>query len=494
MKLVVETLDEALKTRPQTEALRWVVEGVRHVLTVAQLASRVAATATELAARGVAAGDRVLVRLPPCPEFLIADLAILSLGAVTVGVHPSSDYEMQVALSKTTPKAQIELPLREGRPDKIAWWRQQIAALTPDMPAAVSFTSGTTGEPLAALHSHRNLAFYPHAFAQAMPHHPTDAIATFLQLHRPGSRQDFYLALGMGIPFCLPGRSNGWRGNVSLLQATMLWHHPQFFRQHFSKGRLPEGLASRLGRFWRQPLRAVLTGGAPLPLALEERMQGLGLPLCNLYGMTEATSGIACNLPHAWRAGTVGRPLPGVDVRLDDDGEVLVRSPGVMLGYLDDDARTTETVRDGWLHTGDLGEIDADGFLRLIGRKKNLLVLSFGLNVPVEGLEARLAGLPGAARAIVVGEGRPEPVLLVVPQGRPDLAAMRAFVRTALHDRPPHERIRKIGVMPRDLSEAEGELTAWGKVRRRRVEEQFASLIDDLYTEGETRNPFEERP
>ncbi|CAN0366756.1 unnamed protein product, partial [Ectocarpus sp. 4 AP-2014] len=156
-------------------------------------------------------------------------------------------------------------------------------------------------------------------------------------------------------------------------------------------------------------------GGAPLAPSVEQRFFDEGVPLYNGYGLTEASPVVTVNTPDAHKIGTVGRPLPGVTVRIADDGEVLVQGPNVMRGYWNDPEATAETLRDGWLHTGDLGSLDADGYLTITGRKKELIVLATGKNVAPSRVEALLCASPWIEQACVVGDGAKGLRALIVP-------------------------------------------------------------------------------
>ena len=153
-------------------------------------------------------------------------------------------------------------------------------------------------------------------------------------------------------------------------------------------------------------MKQLTCGGAAIAPDVEAWYAEQGLPLLPGYGLTEASPVISVSTPAARKLGSVGRPLPGVEVRIADDGEVLVRGPNVMLGYWQDEAATAEAIRDGWLHTGDLGELDADGFLTIRGRKKELIVLSTGKKVSPTRVESLLTASPLIEQAAVFGDGR----------------------------------------------------------------------------------------
>ena len=225
------------------------------------------------------------------------------------------------------------------------------------------------------------------------------------------------------------------------------------------------------------------------------------------YGLTETSPIISFNCKEHYKFETVGRPLPGVEVRIGSDGEVLTRGPHVMKGYWNDPAATAEAIRDGWLHTGDLGELDADGYLRITGRKKDLLVLSNGKKVAPSCVEGLLLADPCIDQAVVCGEGRNYLCALLVPAwdnvrsalrangveltGGPEDWAKRPEVRgllerrvaAALADVSNAEQVKKLIVLPDPFSVAADELTVSLKLRRGVVVQRYARQIEELYRE-----------
>jgi long-chain acyl-CoA synthetase len=250
-----------------------------------------------------------------------------------------------------------------------------------------------------------------------------------------------------------------------------------------------------------------VSGGAPLGERLGHFFRGAGLTVLEGYGLTETSAATAVNLPGHNKIGTVGPPLPGVSMRIADDGEILVRGPNVFAGYWQNKAATAETLDvDGWLSTGDLGELDNDGFLRVTGRKKDLIVTAGGKNVAPAVLEDRLRAHPLISECIVVGDGRPYIACLVTldpealahwkqQHGKPaeatvaDLAAdpdLIAEIQAAVDDANQAvsraESIRRFRVLTEDFTEDSGHLTPSLKVRRAAVAKDFAADIEALYS------------
>ncbi|MBO2451597.1 long-chain fatty acid--CoA ligase [Actinomadura barringtoniae] len=250
-------------------------------------------------------------------------------------------------------------------------------------------------------------------------------------------------------------------------------------------------------------VREALTGAAPIAVEILEFFHACGVPLNEGYGMTESTAVISLNARGRRRFGTVGRPIPGVRVRIADDGEVLASGGNVFAGYHGDEAATAEVLEGGWLHTGDLGELDEDGYLRITGRKKDLIIPASGKNISPSNLENDLQRSRWIAGAVVHGDRRPYLVALLtldaeeirpwavergLPENVSDLAdhpEVIALLQGAVdevnvrYSRP--EQIRRFAVLPRDFTPESGELTPSLKIRRAVVNANHAGLLDSLY-------------
>jgi long-chain acyl-CoA synthetase len=248
-------------------------------------------------------------------------------------------------------------------------------------------------------------------------------------------------------------------------------------------------------------LRFFVSGGAPLGREVEEFFWSFGVPIYNGWGMTETSSGATSNNPRRHRFETVGTPLPGVRLRIAGDGEVLVDGPGNMLGYFRNEAATAEVLQDGWIHTGDVGELDGDGFLRITDRKKDLIKTAGGKFVAPQPLEAILQQAPIVERALVLGDERPYAVALIVPDwnvlrrqlgldGEPESlledGRARAAIQRLLDDMNAElgswERIKFFQLLAHDFSEEKGEITPTLKVKRRVVQERYREQIEHMYS------------
>jgi long-chain acyl-CoA synthetase len=240
-------------------------------------------------------------------------------------------------------------------------------------------------------------------------------------------------------------------------------------------------------------LRAAISGGAPLAKEIAEFFHVLDILILEGYGQTEETTASNVNRPDRFKFGTVGPPIPGIDVTTAEDGEILIKGPTVFAGYYKDEQATRAVLPgDGWLHTGDVGEIDEDGFLTVTDRKKDIIVTAGGKNVAPQNIEGLLKGIPWVSQALVVGDRRPHLVALLTLD--PDEVAKldgkqdpKVLVSEAVErvneSLAPFEQIRRFEILERDFSPEENEITPTLKLRRRVVEENFAAELEKLYAD-----------
>ncbi|HEY7149369.1 MAG TPA: long-chain fatty acid--CoA ligase [Gaiellaceae bacterium] len=240
-------------------------------------------------------------------------------------------------------------------------------------------------------------------------------------------------------------------------------------------------------------LRAAISGGAPLAKEIAEFFHTLDILILEGYGQTEETSAASVNLPSRFKFGTVGPVLPGIDVAIADDGEILIKGPTVFAGYFDDDEATRAVLPvDGWLHTGDVGVIDEDGFLTVTDRKKDIIVTAGGKNVSPQNIENLLKGIPWVSQALVVGDRRPYVVALLTLD-EDEVAKLdgheeaRELVGRAVDELnkglASFEQVRRYKILERDFSPERNEVTPTLKVKRRIVEEHFAAELAELYAD-----------
>jgi long-chain acyl-CoA synthetase len=254
-------------------------------------------------------------------------------------------------------------------------------------------------------------------------------------------------------------------------------------------------------------VRYFICGGAPISMDIVEFFFAIGLMVLPGYGLTETSPVLSANTPpDRIRFGTVGKVLPGIEIRIAGDGEILARGPNVMMGYYKNDADTREVLKDGWLHTGDIGRFDEDGFLVITDRKKDIIVTSGGKNVAPQPIESLIQASPYIASAVVVGSSRKFISALVVPnfdkleayarenglafRDRAELCRLpeaAAFLLEEVNRMTPglasYERVKRIAILDRDFDIGAGEVTPTLKVRRNIVEKKYADTIESLYKE-----------
>ena len=248
-------------------------------------------------------------------------------------------------------------------------------------------------------------------------------------------------------------------------------------------------------------IRQCVTGAAPIASEILEFFYACGVPVMEGYGMTETSTIATANTPEDHRFGSVGKFIPGVEGKVAEDGELLLRGPNIFKGYYKNEEATNETIVDGWLHTGDLGKIDEDGFVYIVGRKKDIIITAGGKNITPANLENGLKQNRWISQAVVVGDRRPYLVALITidPEEAPAFAEehgiavedipeseqMRAEVQSVVDEVNskvgPVEQIKKFAILPQDLAQETGELTPTLKVKRNVVNEKYAGVVDSLY-------------
>ncbi|MEQ8847007.1 AMP-binding protein [Botrimarina sp.] len=364
--------------------------------------------------------------------------------------------------------------------------------------ATIAETAGTSGEPRGVMLTEENLASNAIALSEASGGDGDELRLSFLPMEHLYARTcDLYTWIVRGSRLVLADSPKTVFRDAKIVRPTVINGVPYFFQKAIDLAEANgESLRSLLGG----EIKRCYCGGAPLSPAVEQRFFDEGVPLFTGYGLTEASPVVTVNTPAAHKLGTVGRALPGVEVRIAEDSEVLVRGPNVMLGYWDDPAATADTLRDGWLHTGDLGELDAEGFLTITGRKKELIVLSTGKNVAPSRVEALLCASPWIEQACVVGDGEKGLRALIVPsrerlraevrkrrlwvfskRGALAHAAIRALYRQEIDERlanaAPQEQVHAFTLIGRGFDRERGEMTAKLSLRRETISQRFAREI-----------------
>jgi long-chain acyl-CoA synthetase len=279
---------------------------------------------------------------------------------------------------------------------------------------------------------------------------------------------------------------------------------PEALQQAFDQAE--EALYKNVRGLFGTNIRECVTGAAPIAPEILEFFYACGVPVMEGYGMTETATSASVNrpLPGGFRFGSVGKPMAGVEIRIAGDGEVLIKGPNIFQGYYKNEDATRDTLEERWLHTGDLGRLDEDGFLYITGRKKDIIITAGGKNITPANLENGLKQSRWISQAVVVGDRRPYLVALLTldPEEAPALAQqlglegldveamagderVRAEIQTAVDEVNSHvgqvEQIKRFELLPRDLSQEGGELTPTLKVKRNVVHDKYAGVIDEVY-------------
>jgi long-chain acyl-CoA synthetase len=461
---------------------------------------------------------------------------------------PGVRHVWQIEASDGTPGA-VDALVALGADTPSEEVRKRSAAVRADDLATLIYTSGTTGRPKGCELTHRNLVSEVKGAVSMLPELLSDrgSVLLFLPLAHVFGK---VIQCGALYTRTIVGHTPDVKQllpDLASFRPTFLLSAPRVFEKVFNsarqrahdsgKGRVFDmaadtavawsrardtggpGLALRLrhalfDRLVYRKLRdvvggnvvAAVSGAAPLGERLGHFFRGIGLPVLEGYGLTETTAGVTLNALGAQRVGTVGRPVPGHSVRIADDGEVLVKGPIVFRRYWKNEAATAEALEDGWFHTGDIGELDDAGFLRITGRKKELIVTAGGKNVAPAVLEDRLRAHPLISQCMVVGDGQPFIGALVTidaealpgwldragkPAGTPiadlvDDPELRAEIAQAVEDANQAvsraEQIREFRILPVDFTEAGGEMTPTMKVKRAVVAKTFAADIASIYS------------
>ena len=556
-------------------------------LSWAEAADAVSRLARGLAALGIEPGDRVALISENRPEWVIADLAIMSAGAVTVPAYVTNTVEdhhhilgnsgARAAIVSTTALAARLIPaaaqvpsvsaivtiedVGEAPPNlNLRRWDDvlasggeggdaadaRIAALEPDDTACIIYTSGTGGAPKGVLQTHRNIIGNCRG-----AHHLLESLGlddevflSFLPLsHAYEHTAGMMFPISLGAQIYFAEGADALARNLPEARPTIMTAVPRLYetmhqrirlaieREHGLKRRLferavaigkkrlagePLGLGERLidplldklvrdkvrARFGGR-LKAIISGGAPLNPEIGAFFVALGVQLLQGYGQSEAAPVICCNRPGHIRIDTVGPPLDGVTVKIAEDGEILVAGDNVMKGYWSAPKETAGTLVDGWLHTGDVGHLDPDGFLTITDRKRDFIKNSGGDMISPARVEGALTFGPEIAQAMVFGDQRPYLVAVIVPG--PDFAAAHAkahgtavSLRALAEDADFHkalgdvvarvnqglaaaERVRRFTIAGEAFSIENAQLTPTLKIRRHTIREVYRAALESLY-------------
>jgi long-chain acyl-CoA synthetase len=436
--------------------------------------------------------------------------------------------------------------LRErGRGRQHSEVAERAAAVKPDDPYTFIYTSGTTGPPKGCVLSHGNYRSVVTMCETASVLHEGDVVYLYLPLAHSFALLIELIALDLGGRIAYwGGDPKGIVGELMAVKPHYLPSVPRIFEKIYTlvtssgdpekiRGATQLGLKVRALRDAGQPvpdelqalydkadeelfknvrnvfggrLRQATSGAAPIAQEILEFFYACGVPVLEGYGMTETATASTVSTREAYKFGTVGRPLPGTEIRIADDGEILVRGPHIFGGYYKMQDKSFGAIDEGWLHTGDLGSIDEDGYLSITGRKKDIIITAGGKNLTPANLENDLKQSRWISQAVMYGDRRPYPVALITldpeeigpwakEQGLPEdpaaLAAepkVRELVQGILDQVNSKyarvEQIKKFAILDHDLSQETGELTPTLKVKRNVINEKYQELFDRLYDEG----------
>lgn len=440
-------------------------------------------------------------------------------------------------------------------PDSIARYRMEADKVSPDDLATLIYTSGTTGQPKGVMLSHDNMHSNVEATRTRIPFDGNDVSLSFLPLSHIFQRMGDYMMFATGTSIAYAESIETVPANLQEVRPTIVLAVPRVYEKLHARvlqNALSGGYIKRTIFFWAtrvadraadvklaggEPggllagqyalaqklvfsklkertggrLRYFVSGGAPLAKEINKFFYGAGLVILEGYGLTETSPVIGVNTPDAFRIGTIGKPIAGVEVMIAPDGEILTRGPGVMKGYYNNPAATAEAIdEDRWFHTGDIGEI-SDGFISITDRKKDIIVTAGGKNIAPQPIENLVKSSKYVSQAVMIGDKRRFPSMLIVPDfehleawakkqnivwtdraqllGLPTVAAMmEKEVADRLSELAHFETPKKIGLLEHDFSIERGELTPKQSVKRRVIDRNYKDVIDAMYAETEAMN------
>jgi len=583
---VLEILDATARAHPERQAMARKRGGEWETTTWRAYRDTVRQAARALVATGVAPRQGIVILSFNRPEWFVANLAAMAVGARPAGIYTNSTPEQcryitehaEAAVAVVENRASLErlqgaggrpaglkaIVLMDGpatEPGVVTWAEflarggashdaevnRRTAAARPDDVATLIYTSGTTGTPKGVMLTHGNLAFIAIKAQEILPIGAADRLISYLPLsHIAEQVVSHLLSLATGAcvhfaesleklpenlrevrPHLFLGVPRVWEKIQAGIQAAGAQGSPlrrriaAWARRVGLAGGYADqegrprpwsyGLADRLvfskvrERLGFDEARMLVVSAAPIAKETLDFFQSLALPIMEVYGMSECTGPTTLSLPSRYRLGRAGSAIPGTELRVAEDGEILMRGPHVFKGYYKNDGATRETLdAEGWIHSGDVGEIDADGFLRVTDRKKEILITSGGKNIAPQHLEGKLKQIAAVSQAVAIGDRRPYVVALLTldparvaaeaekagsPARTPEDAArcpvFRAYVEKQVEavnaSLARYETIKKVALLPKELTVDSGELTPTLKLKRRVILEKHKETIEGLY-------------
>ncbi len=577
-----DLLDNRAKRDPEGAMIEYKGDdGTWHPYSAQVFRDMVIDLAKGLVGLGVNKGDSVAIVSRTRWEWTALDMAIMSIGALTVPVYETNSAS-QVSWIFNDSKVTLAIAEDDGQRDKIESVRDEVPTLrnvfvieagglnaiktygesvtdaefweykeaSPgDARATIVYTSGSTGTPKGVELTHRNFAFLVLSALQYMPRAgawPNRRLLLFLPLSHVFARFLEFFSFGGTISLALSSNMKTMVKDFETFGPTLLLAVPRVYEKVYNAAsqRAGTGFAGKMfmraaenAREWSKAeqkgeqlpitgriahafyeqvvykkIRTIfgpnadfaITGGAPMDSELSHFFNGIGMPVLEGYGMTETCGPVCVSLPEDNRIGTIGMPMCGITAGIAEDGELVVKGPLVCKGYHNNPGVTAQQITDGWLHTGDLGDISEDGFISITGRKKDLIITAGGKNVSPGLLEASVMTSPVVNQCLVIGDKKPFVAALVTldladannwleSQGakpEPDLASLaknaivhaevERAVNAANEGVSRAESIRKFEILPDEFTEANGMLTPSLKTRRAQIVEHYRELIDDV--------------
>ena len=577
-----DLLDNRAKRDPEGAMIEYKGDdGTWHPYSAQVFRDMVIDLAKGLVGLGVNKGDSVAIVSRIRWEWTALDMAIMSIGALTVPVYETNSAS-QVSWIFNDSKVTLAIAEDDGQRDKIESVRDEVPTLRNvfvieagglnaiktygesvtdaefweykeashgDDRATIVYTSGSTGTPKGVELTHRNFAFLVLSALQYMPRAgawPNRRLLLFLPLSHVFARFMEFFSFGGTISLALSSNMKTMVKDFETFGPTLLLAVPRVYEKVYNAAsqRAGTGFAGKMfmraaenAREWSKAeqkgeqlpitgriahafyeqvvykkIRTIfgpnadfaITGGAPMDSELSHFFNGIGMPVLEGYGMTETCGPVCVSLPEDNRIGTIGMPMCGITAGIAEDGELVVKGPLVCKGYHNNPGVTAQQITDGWLHTGDLGDISEDGFISITGRKKDLIITAGGKNVSPGLLEASVMTSPVVNQCLVIGDKKPFVAALVTldladannwleSQGakpEPDLASLaknaivhaevERAVNAANEGVSRAESIRKFEILPDEFTEANGMLTPSLKTRRAQIVEHYRELIDDV--------------
>jgi long-chain acyl-CoA synthetase len=482
--------------------------------------------ATALLSFELKRGGSICILMGNVPEWPISDIGTIMAGGVGVGLYPTSSAEQiayiinhsdaEFVLVDTNNQLQKVLSVRDqlrkvrriialdvdGSHDVISYrdfiargheerarlaplLKERAESAKPDDIAIMVYTSGTTGAPKGACLSHRYIINSVESLRQTIPIYDTDVSFSYLPFCHVAERiSGLYNRLYAGASAYFVDDLARLGEYMLDVKPTVFASLPRFFEKIHA--RIVADGSTRVEDYFGGRVRLLTSGGAPLPLEVSEFFAAAGLPILQAYGLTENVC-VAFNRPDNYKFGTVGPPMPACEVRIAEDKEILVRSEMIFSGYYKAPEETAKMFADGWLLTGDLGELDEDGFLKIIGRKKELIVTSTGKKVAPALLENMLKENHFVSQAMVYGEGRSYLVALITLNADAPRENIQAIVDGVNQRVSSTESIKRFAILDRDFEIARDEITPTGKLKRDVIVSRFRDVIDELYLTADER-------